>query len=48
MKEILIRFESEEDYKKFIDEVVIPSVEENQAEFDAANNIVIVKQLNNN
>ena len=46
--EVTLKFESEEDYKKFIDEIVIPSVENEEVEFDSANNIVIVKQLNNN
>ena len=47
MKEILLKFETEEDYIKFINDVVIPSVQDDQIEHDQENNIIIIKKLNN-
>lgn len=44
MKEILIKFESEEDYLKFINTVCEPSVVDGNAEFDQENNILIIKK----
>ena len=43
MKELLIKFEKEEDYERMIKEVIIPSLKENKIEFDSQNNIIIVK-----
>ena len=49
MKEVTLKFESEEDYKKFIDGIIVLSVEEDRVEFDSANDIIIInKQLINN
>lgn len=47
MKEILIKFESEEDYKRFIETVIEPEVIDGNCEFDASNDILIIKNLEN-
>jgi hypothetical protein len=43
MKEILIKFESEEDYYKFIKDVVSPTVAEDKANF--TNDVFTVKPI---
>lgn len=43
MKEILIKFESEKDYENFINNVIIPSLKEDEKEWDSENNILILK-----
>lgn len=48
MKEIIIKFETEEDYAKFITEVCMPTVVDGKAEFDEFNNILIVKNNEKN
>jgi hypothetical protein len=44
MKEILIKFESEVDYFRFIDTIAKPEVINGNAEFDQENNILIIKK----
>jgi len=42
MKEILIKFENEVDYNRFIDTTITPEVISGNVEYDAENDIVIV------
>jgi hypothetical protein len=44
-KEILLKFESEEDYNEFIKTVVTPTAQEGGIEYDSQNEIITVKQL---
>lgn len=45
MKELLMKFESEEDYNGFMDIIVKPGLNKD-CEFDESTNTVLVKNLN--
>lgn len=45
MKEILFKFETEEDYLDFLRNVIDPSIQKGDIDYDSQNNIAIVKNI---